>query len=283
MNRLLKLACLLVVLMVFVGCDWTSGGGVESWNTRWNWVNFSGVYRGIGGGVLVTDFSATPGTESTVVRTERVCSYNPNTAAYSGVVSRRDVVSGSFAISGPGFQFTDNGDGVLNSNYDDGEGTIQYGSGAWSVAFEDPANTPPNPGALVATYEYQGQGISPGGSGVTIRSFTIHQEGETLQITDNNGSTYSGRMGSVRGTGGFDGEGLVTEGDTIIAQFTAKGVSAVGMEVEMTGTFQGVITGGGEGQTGRLSQRQMFGTWIESGGRTGDINGQTSPVNVNIP
>ena len=63
-------SCVFVLSMaatLLMGCEggWTSGGGVDDWNEAYNWVNFSGVYRGIGGGVLVTDYSTTPGTPST--------------------------------------------------------------------------------------------------------------------------------------------------------------------------------------------------------------------------
>ena len=304
MKKTITLVGLLVGITAILGCDWTSGGGVESWNTRWNWVNFSGVYRGVGGSPLVADFTAIPGTpgtpatpgtpgETRTVRSERIATGTAADSTYGGVLNRSAIVPGSVMIHAGQFSLQDQGDGQLTGGTGT-SGSIQYGSGGWSINLQ---SSPGQGTPITASYQYEVEGTDevpgtegtdalppgPGSTGITIHTFTIHQEGETLQITDNNGSTYSGRMGGVRGTGGFDGDGLVTEGDTIIAQFTAKGVSAANMEVEMTGTFQGVITSGGAGQTGRLDQRQMFGTWIESGGRTGDINGQTSPITVTIP
>ena len=40
---------------------WT-GGGADDFNDRWNFVNFSGVYRGVAGKPVVSDFSGSPGT-----------------------------------------------------------------------------------------------------------------------------------------------------------------------------------------------------------------------------
>ncbi len=158
-----------------MGCDWTSGGGVDSWNERWNAINFSGQYFGdFEGGLLVADVS------------------------------------------------------------DPGE-TGSVGSGV---------------------------------TGPAVISFTVHQEGERIEIIDNNGGRYTGNMGSLRRT---DGQSI-GEGETghIIGQFGVSGVSAAGMEVEITGSFEGLRV------DNTLTDRIINGTWIESGGRTGTLFGSAT-------
>lgn len=273
-----------------VGCegDWTSGGGVESWNDRYNWVNFSGVYRGLEGGVLVTDYSANAGVtgETYLAESETIATAAEGVSQYSGVLRHENVQPGSIEITTGVFTLTDpEGDGTLSGS---GKvGTIDYGTGAWSIDLL--GEYPPAGTAIVGTYLYKKEGsggaggANAGSSGVTIYSFTVQQEGQNLSIVDNNGSTYSGSMGSIRSSGGVDqddGTSAVV-GDQVIAQFTAHGTSKAGFSVNLAGTFQGTVSGSASGTY--LSNRRMIGTWIEQGGRTGDINGEAAPLAVTIP
>lgn len=84
-------------------------------------------------------------------------------------------------------------------------------------------------------------------------------------------------MGSVSGTMNASSNTAVI-GDSVVAQFSAEGVSAANYKVTIAGTFQGVV-GGAAGAT-YLNNRKMYGTWIEEGGRTGDVNGEASPIVV---
>ncbi len=286
MKRIISLLGLLgMVVMVGVGCDWTFGGGVDSWNKRWNWVNFSGVYRGVGGGVLVTDFTVTPGTPgaTNAVSNEVIARGNGVSSIFSGVLNRIPVVPGSVTITEAAITLVDDGaEGLSGSG---ATGTIDYGTGAWSI---DLGYSPSDGNAIRASYSYtvagaEGTGgAGPGTTRVTINSFTVHQEGETLQVTDNNGAVFKGKMGSIRGSGGYDGHGTPSVGETIIAQYSVKGVSASGLNVEIVGTFQAMI---GDADVGQyfLTSRRMYGTWIEVGGRTGDVNGQAAPLTVSGP
>ena len=287
MNKVLKCLPGVLALTLVIGCDWTTGGGVDSWNSRYNWVNFSGVYRGVGGGLLVSDFTVTPGTPGVTnsVSNERVATADGVRTAYNGVLARLPIVPGSVTISTAGFQLQDDGEGGLAGGGK--TGSITYGTGAWSVDFG--ASTPSTGSAIVASYQFSltgtpgASGPGSGASGRAVRTFTVFQEGETLQITDNNGATYRGQFGSVRTAGGAASGDRLPEGGTIIAQFTARGTSAAGLEVRMTGTFQAAVGNvSDDGGSGSLSSRQMYGTWIESGGRTGDINGQASPIPVTM-
>lgn len=282
-----RMVVLSLAVTLLMGCEggWTSGGGVDSWSSSYNWVNFSGVYRGIDGGVLVTDYTATPGTPGV---TNAVSGENIDTgdggSMYSGSLNHESIVPGSVTIIAGGYTLTDNGSGVLSGG--GGSGTIGYGSGTWSI---DMGAHIINSGvAIYANYEYTVAGSSGSGSagsgvsGKTIYSFSVQQEGENLIIVDNNGSTYNGSFGSIRATGGADQSNQSTPaaGDSVIGSYEASGVSAAGYEVKLVGTFQGVV--GVNGTSFSLADRQMFGTWIEDGGRTGDINGEASPITITV-
>jgi hypothetical protein len=127
------------------------------------------------------------------------------------------------------------------------------------------------------------QYLEPGSSGRTIYSFSIFQTGNKLEITDSNGAKYVGRMGSVSTTSGNDGTGATVPsvGDSVVAEFTAEGTSSAGVGVLMTGTFQGVV-GRGAGSDMYLNDRRMLGTWIESSGGAGSINGMAAPVAITV-
>ena len=73
-------------------------------------------------------------------------------------------------------------------------------------------------------------------------------------------------------------------GDQVIAPFSAAGNSKSGMHVNMAGNFQGTVSGvavvsekSGSSTITKtsfsLGNRVILGTWIEDGGKTGDIKG----------
>jgi hypothetical protein len=280
MKKLLKLSVPFLMLAALSGCEWSSGGG-SSWNAAYNWVNFSGVYRGAGGGVLVTDYTATPGTAGTTntVTSARIGNTDGTSTVFSGVLGNRSIQAGSLTINSAQFNLSDNGDGTLSGS--GASGSIDYGTGAWNIQVS-PA---PDAGdSIRATYQYtiagtQGSGSAgPGTSGIRIYAFTVFHEGETLRLTDNYGREYSGGFGSIRSTGGSEAtpteEPTPVAGEEVIAQFTASGVSPAGYNIRMVGTFQGTYN------AGALQSRSLNGTWIEDGGKTGDINGSASPIAV---
>lgn len=280
--RIVLMACVSMLMLTTVSCDWTFGGGVDSWNSRWNWVNFSGVYRAISGGVLVTDYSVTPGTDPALitVENERIAT-GDDSRIYSGTLQNRPIDPGSLTLNIANLR--DDGEGRLAGQ--NASGSIDYGSGGWSINVIGGVE---NGAAITASYRYIREGTagdSSAGSGVTgarIVSFTVHQEGEQLRIVDNNGAEYRGKMGSIRGSSGYDGTGPRPVGETVIAQFTAEGASASGMQTKLIGTFEGTLGAAGEGAS-TLANRRMTGTWIESGGRTGDINGFAGNVIIRVP
>ena len=287
MKLLLKLLVPLMIVAAITGCEWSSGGG-SSWSGSPAWVNFSGVYRGANGGVLVTDYTATPGTPGVTNTVTRTIGVGNGGGVYGGLSLGYDnIVIGSVVIDAAGYQFTDDGSGVLNGNLAGTGGTINHGTGIVNI---DLGNLTIDAGEpIVATFKYavagtQGSGSAgPGTSGIVIYTFTVFQEGNKLEITDNNGSVYKGKFGDVSTTSGGSGSTVDEEGNEVfeagssaVAQYSVEGVSAAGMNVRMVGTMQGVLATAG----GVFADRIMIGTWIEDGGRTGDINGQASPIAV---
>ena len=304
MKRVVWLGFWVTVLAVgLVGCEWNTGDDAESWSSSFNWVNFSGVYRGAGGGLLVTDYTTTPsvpGSTNTFTRTESGGTLQPQKTSASGQVSHGNIIPGSFMVTvGNIATLADTAkDGILAGN---GNGTVNYTGGTWSISLDtwSPSSQKIN---ISYSYAVSSDGSTGGGaqSGATgnIYSFNIVQQGQNLTITDNNGAVYQGRIKQMRSaTGqqntdipqGGDDEGrndgrmakytyqespLPTDGDMIVANFECSGTSRAGMQVRIVGIFEGTVA------AGVFTGRRMDGTWIEAGGKTGNINGQTVAVPI---
>jgi hypothetical protein len=225
----------------------------------------------------------------------------------SGKLSYPPVVPGSVSITASGslgsFSVTDDGSGNLGGSSFNVPGSspvtvsgkIVYNTGAWYLNLGGNVDLS---GSMDFTENYS-QSVASGGSGssstpgstkVTIYAFNVQQEGNKLRIVDNNGSVYEGNFGSVRTTGGTDQDSsnaTFNNGDEVIATYEASGKSAAGIKVQMTGNFQATITGVSSSSSGgttttrmTLSGRRIMGTWIEDGGKTGDINGAASSTSV---
>ena len=296
MNKLMSGLLVAGTAAFLAGCEWSGGG--DGWNSRWDFVNFSGSYRG---SPLVSAYSMTSGgTPSSdgyqVVRDESGGTTGNNKVQFSGKTQFYPVKPGSFTIviGGVSGSAVDNGAGELSGYFVLGvtnltaSGTIKYDTGTWTLQLSPPGFSTPNLPILL-NYSYAvtggggGSGI-PGGTKVTILAFNVQQSGNQLTIIDNNGSVYNGSFGSVTSTGGGGSGGAFANGDEIVGQYSASGTSAAGIKVNMVGTFQAVVSGASStasgSQTMVLSSRTMLGTWIEDGGVTGDINGSAASVTV---
>ncbi len=354
-----------ICALIITSCEWSSGGGVESWSGSYNWVNFSGVYRGENESYLISDYTAETAAErGTVVSGEAIGQVsgggdsgetvkinqtfnNAGGVQADFVLKYTPIVAGSFSGSTGGFQWTSDAAGVLTLT-PKGTGTINYQNGAVHIDFVgDPvysitvqyttySSPSPNPspsgtagilkhrnitpgsvmiscgeitwrddgqgglsgpdgvsGSIVydtgawsvnlgpvmvdgkqqlfAAYEYSGIAPQPGTSGQPIYAFTIWQEGNRLQITDNNGATYEGYIGSMRSSNGTSKGDIPVAGDVVTAQFSASGRSTAGMEVTMAGTLEGIVESQASGWF--LARPRIDATWIEKGGRTGNVYG----------
>lgn len=275
---------------ILVGCDWTGVGDGETYSDRFNWVSFSGVYRAASGGILISDYSvtaaATSGLTNRVVNEVIYTVSNPAQTIFSGGFDYGQVIPSTVQITAGGFVFTDNGSGAL-AGTGGRTGTIGYDSGAWSI---DTFGGLAAGTKITAEYSYYraptagSGGSSAGSTGKPIFSLTVVQTGNTLSITDNNGATYSGKISSIRSTGGESqdlpgGTALPADGDTVTASFEATGTSAAGIHTRIVGAFSGVagVVAATETTPAQvsLSNRKVNGTWIEPS-KTGDMNGVAS-------
>lgn len=305
--------CAAAVALSLSGCDWDTGSDAENWSSSYNWVNFGGTYRSAAGGVLVTDYTTTPSTpgstNTVVVSSESQGDFAAYQTSFSGTLRNGSIVPGSVVVTLQNFagieilSLSDNGNGVLETS--SGSGTISYSSGKWTVSLSS-ASPIVEAGRVRAGYSYYvsnsgsaGSGARPGSTGKTIYSFVVDHQGQHLTFTDNNGAIYTGRFGDIRSASGAqntditqvgsDEEGndgsrsakytyyespLPEDGDTIVASFECSGHSAVGMWVKIVGTFQGTVA------AGVFTGRTLNGTWLEAGGKAGDIRGQTTTIPI---
>lgn len=294
-------ACLVAAGWMTSGCDWQAGSSSDTVSDRYNFANFSGVYKGANNGFLISDYTSdtslavTNAGSTNIVSSEVIGSAVAGESVYSGVLAHPNVVGDSVQVQAGVFVLTDNAGGTLSGSGK--SGTVVYQTGAWSINLA--GEWPPAGTSIIASYRYiigavitpaTSPGLSgrPGSSGGAIYSFNVTQSGNTVTLTDNNGATYSGKISTIRSTGGVssDIQGSTSpspaDGDTLIASFEASGTSAAGRKIKITGSFQGLVdyatSGGGTG-TGtstsipRLTTRSLGGTWIEDTGKTGAITG----------
>lgn len=231
------LAALMVVGMV--GCDWETGDSATSWSSAFNWVNFSGTYRPLSGGTLVSAYS-TVNTPETVVN-EYQGSFIAGQASFSGALEHGFVVSNSFVLSFYNYKgveiltIADNGNGELGIahteltpvidaesgtqvgtdvlDYIESLGSIQYVSGAWSVSLTEGL---PAKGTIRATYSYAAipsaalnqanpaVGVVSGTTGESVHTFVVKHSGQHLTLTDNNGASYTGYISEMRSSSGWE-------------------------------------------------------------------------------
>lgn len=305
-----------LVTVGLVGCDWSTGNEATSWSSAYNWVNFSGTYRSAAGGLLVTDYTTTPATPGTpgstntlTVANETQPDFSAHSTVFAGKLKHSNIKPGSVKIDlkdNNGIlwdSFSDDGNGVLSGGQ--GGGTVSYAAGSWTYSLKDGLDGPVFNGKVRASYSYfvsnsgtpgnDGSGARPGSTGY-IYSFAVVHQGQHLTFTDNNGATYAGQIGEIRsasgaqntdiGQVGADERGndtarytyyespLPENGDTMIATFECSGISAAMMQIKIVGSFQGTVA------SGVFTGRILTGTWIELGGKTGDINGQTTSIPI---
>jgi hypothetical protein len=311
MKHLIRNAFVAILSVGLASCEWGGSEDGNSWNDSSSIANFSGNYHA-NGGYLVSDYTTSGSTTtSTTAGQLNVSDENkgaiPSTS-FAGQCNMTPVKAGSFHLSidgGTGGQFTDNGSGGLSGSFNIGSGvmqpatgTLNYDNGAYGINL-GVLGGPVVGKTVTITYTVltaaggttttTGSGTS-GSSGVSIMAFNVQQSGNKVKIIDNNGSVYEGSLGDVRTTGNLSssssGSGLVA-GDQVIAPFSAAGKSKSGMYVNLAGNFQGTVAGvssvnevSGSTTTIKtsfaLSDRVILGTWIEDGGKTGDINGRSS-------
>ncbi len=288
-----------------VGCSWETGDDATSWSSSYNWVNFSGTYRNSTGPYLVTDYTTTPGSEAYTEEKNGSAEGSGVTAvSAAGNLGKAKIVPGSvliklYAANGNlHSSYSDNGNGVLSGGV--ATGNVSYDAGSWNVDFSAGLNGPAG-GTWKATFRYYvyqdgtaPSGQTAGSTRVSIYVFNVTHSGQNLTFVDNNGSAYTGKIGAIRSASGAENTdieqvandeksaGKITyyeselpeDGDSVIATFECSGVSAAMMQVKIVGSFQGTVA------SGVFTGRTLTGTWIELGGKTGDVRGQTTAIEV---
>jgi hypothetical protein len=166
-----------LVAISMTGCSWETGSDAESWSSSYDWVNFSGVYRGVGGGLLVTDYSTTPsipGVTNVYSKTESGGTMPIRGTSASGKVSNGNLVPGSVMITVGNATLSDIAkDGVLSGN---GSGSVNYEGGTWSILIDPGFVDVDKANPIIVAYSYTvsrdgtaSGGASPG-STASIRS-----------------------------------------------------------------------------------------------------------------
>jgi len=260
MKTLIICAGLITSLAFTTGCEWTSGGSVDAWNTSTmaSWVDFSGSYKAPDGGILVRAFGSSETTNQ--VATEQIGTGTGSATAFAGILAHTPV-PGTLTITVGAYRFTDSASSTSSvgtvsltvTPADGSTGTLNYGTRAWALTFPAPIASG---SAILANYYYT-EDASQGNHGKPIYSFIVYQTGNRLQLVDSNNGNYEGNMGNVAGT---------TNNSPVVAQFSAMGISQ-GYNVTIVGTFQGTTVGG---ET--IASRTMNATFIEEAGSQADIH-----------
>ncbi len=300
MKRVLKFSMAAVLTVLVSGCEWDGTSGGDSWSSSYSWINFSGLYRGVNG-PLVGNFTSTwggggGGTDTgpvTVVNNENGGTAPAEQTVLSGTLNfRPGITPGSVSIfliaenagdsSGTA---TDNGSGVLTGSYNligldpssslPMTGTINYGTGAWTLNLPSPGLFTPCPIRINYTYSAETAEEDDDGesdldtAGGVVMTMLVEQLGNKLTFTDSNGNIYTGFLSVVALAGG-DRSGF-TSGD-LSATYEVKG-KAEGKAIKISGSFSGAYTAPVEGQSnGNLRGRLLQGIWMQPNG-TADVHG----------
>jgi len=290
--KFLTLKCFFILHSAFFilflsGCEWSTGGGAQTWNDRENFVDFSGNYKNSDGGVLVRQFGSGSGsttnttTTTNTVSGELLGTGDGTTTAFSARLAHPPPLRGTLTIVAGGYRFTDPGTvsagtvALTVTPASGASGTLNLDTGVWTLSF--PSSPLASGTQILAAYQYLSStsviNSNQGNHGNPIYSFILSQQGNKIKITDSCSSTYEGTIGSVRTTGGIpidldpSNPNPVPTTGPIVAQFSATGYSQ-GYNVQIVGVLQGTLTAGTT-----LSGRNMKATFIEEGGYDADVNG----------
>lgn len=255
MKALVGVATFGLMAAILTGCEggWQFGGSAQNYNVG-DWKDVSGVYIGTAGKYLVSNYTGIGAVSSNTVQ-ETVGSTVGGQTVYSGSLSKTPVTAGTFSISIAGIAsgHSSAAGAITGTGLAATGSTVDFNTGFWTITL----SAAPAAGGvdIVATYNAPGSNSSgAGSSGVTISAFTIQQSGNQLIVTDNNGSVYKGTIGATSPAS--------TNATYATYGYDVSGVSAAGFNVEMVGTFYTSST-----------NSAMSGTWLEQGGKTGNIDG----------
>ncbi len=270
------------------GCEWEGSGDGDFWSEKYEFLNFSGVYRPRGSSIILSyepEGVVDEGIGIAIIEDQTVGIGNGVKTTFGGVLASKPLVPGSLSITAGGFHLVDNGSGALAGS--GATGNIDYGTGSWAI---DLGGVPLDLGVVIlANYRYMtggGGGSAKPGSSHPIYQFTVQQTGNRVTLIDNYGQSYEGKLAAVDTVH----EGEYANQRQQINQsfsFTAEGL-AHGMRIRIVGAFlaqQTVHYSQGDDDTRtelyRIVSFVMDGTWIEPSGKTGRIDA-VGPANQRI-
>ncbi len=265
-----------------VGCEWNTGEDASSWSSAYDWVNFSGVYRG--STTIPLDPDYVPGVTNVYGESESNWTMPIRGTRRSGVVSHGNIVPGSVTVSCNGANLSDSqSNGILTGN---GSGTINYASGAWSIEIDAAYADYDKENPIAVSYAYQvvtdESGSEFSTSEVDAYSFNVDHNGQYLTLVDNVGAAYTGRIKKMQSSSGaqntdieqvagdeesqgahakityYESE-LPANGDLVVASFEVSGSGG-----KIVGTLSGLVN------QGVITERLLDGTKITAGS-TDDI------------
>ncbi len=285
-----------VFALGLAGCEWETGSGADSWSSAFDWVNFSGVYRGTTTITLDSDYD--PGTPATTNLASATFLVPPGQLAPVGPqqVPHGNLIPGSASISVPGIASLSDPDkdGILTGT--GGTGHFNYSTGEWSILLDAaPAETKTG----VVSYAYLIAAVEPtgneiAGTQVDAYSYVVNHRAQDISLTDNTGVRYDGRISQIRSASGAQNTDITQvgtdetindslhakltyyesplpeNGDAIIASFEATGSGA-----KIVGTLEGVVV------EGVFANRTLNGTRI-AGGTSDDITAVASSITITV-
>ncbi|HPC18958.1 MAG: hypothetical protein KBC66_02200 [Kiritimatiellae bacterium] len=272
MKRLAWMGVLAAALALgAAGCDWDTGSDAEHWSGSYDWVNFSGVYRGSVTTTLDPDYQ--PAATNSKVDTFTMFRFQTQ---QNGKTTRAPIAKGSVTITVAGAGLTDpDHDGQLTGPL--GTGSFNYDNGTWAIDILPAYRNDDENQSIYVAYGYvtEESGTEFGAAQTEAYSFTVHQNGEKLSITENTGASYSGRITQMRSASGVEmphsyDRKLPENGDVITASFEASGSGG-----RIVGTLQGVV------EVGVFNDRRMDGTKITAGS-SDDITAVAPAVEITI-
>lgn len=243
-KTVIALTAAAVCAAALTGCEWGGVHSGESWNDTYAWANFSGTYK-----LASAVSSSATATNTATFSVSRTFSGN---GSYSS--GKTALVPGSVSVTVGGnsnVSFTDNGNGTMSTSASGSySATINYSSGSVTVNMGGNQNF--STVAISGSYYVSGaasSGTSTVSSPITWLNLT--QKGTLLTFTDNNGTTYSGKV-----TGAScpraDEDGYVAAAHI---RFTFEATSTSNSRVKLTGSLSGDWSGGSSTASGTLSNR----------------------------
>ena len=254
MRAHLLLAPVLSATALLVGCEWTSSDGI-TWDESYNNVNFSGTYN-LGNGLEDSTGQNVTKTGGESTSGGEVLSKSYGQGITSGTVGG-SVVPGSVSVVSKGTitkmyeaSFADNGEGVLVGG-DDGNGTINYHTGAWSIPdkwlWNRAGTKTPSKSPVITqtTVRWKTESVTtPGYTNIVVQYVTVQQSGQNITMTFSNGNTFSGKIS------GFSTDSdSIQHASSVIAKFNVSGANG-----KIVGTLNSLA-----------SSRQLDGVWTHGG------------------